>query len=218
MRKKYKRRKNLAPTLPSFKKKREVMRAETPLRGEARFAGKGKELKCEFDLNEIPKGFLLVGELEELECETPSESKIDSIGLVKSRKKALVVASGDGKIVMIVSADKVKGDVWIDPEHEDVKEAVEMHTAFHGTEHDSIKKVETDDTDWLVFWGHLNHIVYSVPQYSERQGVPFIHEAKDRGDGVPPAKEKPIVCLSPKRDFLVMYGVQFEFTERGIIG
>lgn len=209
-----KRRKNLASALP----KTRMMRTKQRMRGEARFAGKGKDLKCQLNLDEIPKGFLLVGELEELECETPNEAKIDSIGLVKSRKKALVLASGDGTIVMVASSDKIKGKIWIDLENEIIKDASKLYTAFHGVEPDAIFKVDTDDTDWLVFWGHLNHIVYSVPENSQRQGVPFIHEAKDRGDGVPPADEKPIVCISPKRDFLVMYGVQFEFTERGIIG
>lgn len=213
-----KRRKRKNPALAERSNKVVSPYTSGRIRGEARFSGKKKELQCEFDINNMPKGFLLVGELEELECETPAEAKIDSLGLIKSKKKAVVTASGDGKVVAIVSGDKITGDVWIDPEHEDIKEAVDLHEAFHGVKHDKIKKVETDDTDWLVFWGHLNHIVYSVPEYSERRGVPFIHTAKDRGDGVPEAKEKPIVCLSPKRDFLVMYGVQFEFTERGIIG
>lgn len=209
-----KRRKNLAPALLKTK----MMRAKQRMRGEARFEGKGKEVTCKLSVNEIPKGFLLIGELEELECETPKDSKIDCYSLVKSKKKPLVVASGDGKLVLIASANKIKGKVWIDPNDEVVKDASDLYTAFHGIEPDAIFKVDTDETDWLVFWGHLNHIVYSVPENSQRRGVPFIHEAKDRGDGVPPAKEKPIVCLSPKRDFLVMYGVQFEFTERGIIG
>lgn len=194
-------------------------------RGEARFKGKKKDLQCQFDLKKLPKGFLLVGELEELECETPKEAKVDSMGLVKSKKPPLVIASGDGKVVAIVSNDKVSGDIWIDPGDKEVKQAIDLHKSFHGVDHDSIKKVNTTETDWLVFWGHLNHIVYSVPKYSARymdlagrKGIPFIHEAKDRGEGVPPAEEKPIVCISPKRDFLVMYGVQFEFTERGIIG
>jgi len=186
--------------------------------GEATFTGKKKDVQCQLDINELPKGFLLVGELIELECETPEEAKVDSLKLIKSRKSPIVTASGDGKLVAIVSGDSVKGNVWIDPDHDDVKEAVTLHQAFHGTKHDKIKLVNTRDTDWLIFWGHLNHIVYDVPKYSERRGVPFIHEAKDRGDGALPAEEKPIVCLSPNRDFLIMYGVQFEFTERGIIG
>jgi len=186
--------------------------------GEARFTGKKKDIACGLSISDLPKSVLLVGELIEFECETPLESKVDSYGLIKSKRRPLVVASGDGKYVMIVSGDKVVGAVELDESNNVVKEAVDLHEAFHGTEHDQIKAVDTLPAEKLFFFGHLNFIVYSVPEYSERRGVPFIHEAKDRGDDEPPAKEKPIVCVSPNRDFLIMYGAEFSFTERGIIG
>ena len=69
-----------------------------------------------------------------------------------------------------------------------------------------------------MFYGHLNHIVYSVPNYSERRGTPFIHEARDRGDSKPKAIKKPIVCVSPNRDYAVIYGSQFNFGKKGLVG
>jgi len=186
--------------------------------GTAKFFGAKKAPGCALAVNQIPKSFLLVGELVELECETPLEEKVDSFKLLNSTGTPVVVASGDGKYIMVVSANTVKEHVKINPENQLLKDAINLHAAFHGTDFDKIKKVDTKDTEVLVFWGHLNHIVYSVPQYSERRGVPFIHEAKDRGDDEAPADQKPIVCVSPNRDFLVMYGPQFIFTERGMIG
>ena len=70
----------------------------------------------------------------------------------------------------------------------------------------------------MIFYGHLNHIVYSVPNYSERRGTPFIHEAKDRGDHKPKASKKPIVCVSPDREYAVIYGNQFYFGKKGLVG
>jgi hypothetical protein len=186
--------------------------------GSAKFSGEKKIPECSFQLSKLPKSFLNVGELVELQCETPLESAVDSYKLIKSVNRPTVMASKDGKFIMIVSSDKIGGKVDINPDNPIVKDAAELYRAFHGTEVDKIKKVDTADTEVLVFWGYLNHVVYSVPPNSERRGVPFIHEAKDRGDDVPPADEKPIVCVSPKRDFLIMYGPQFVFTERGMIG
>lgn len=200
------------------KYRKNTVTADQQILGTARFTGAKKAPSCSISINNIPKSFLLVGELVELECETPLEEKVDSFGLVKSHGKPIVVASGDGKYIMVVSSNAVKNKVDINPENQLIKEAVDLHAAFHGTDFDKIKKVDTQETEVLVFWGHLNHIVYSVPQYSERRGVPFIHEAKDRGDDESPADEKPVVCVSPNRDFLIMYGPQFVFTERGMIG
>lgn len=189
-----------------------------PLIGSASFGGKKKEVGCSLSLSRLPKVFLHVGELVELECETPLEDNCDSFGLIKSRGKPMVSASEDGKYVMIVSSDKKKGEIDLNPESPILKDASKLYTAFHGTDVDKVLKIGTAETKVLVFWGHLNHVVYSVPSSSERRGVPFIHEAKDRGDDTPPAEEKPIVCVSPNRDFLIMYGPQFVFTERGMIG
>ena len=191
----------------------------TRRKGEAIFEGKKKPLiKCTLPREDFETGVLLIGELEELECETPLEEKVDIFGLVKSKKKPQVVATGNGKLVLVISSDKICEDVTVNPTDAEVKKAIELHTAFHGTNFDSVKKINIDEPDYLVFFGHLNFIVYDVPSYSERRGVPFIHEARDRGDDVSPSKDKPIICVSPKRDYLVMYGTQFEFTERGIIG
>lgn len=177
---------------------------------------------CDLSIQNIFKSkikLLLVGTLEELVCETPLEDECDAFDLVPSRKKPVVVASDDGKYVLIVSANKITsaaepGDVLAGK----VTKAADLHTDFHGTAPKEIKKIGLDETDCVLFFGHLNYIVYSVPQYSERRGVPFIHEARDRGDGVPKAKKKPTVCVSPNRDFVIMYGTEFRFTDRGIIG
>jgi len=191
-------------------------------RGEATFGGKKVQIKCALPNADFESGILNIGELEELECETPLEEKINAYGLIKSNKKPIVIATGNGKLVLVISSDAIKGEISPDSLNEEdvekLKAAIDLHDAFHGTNFEKIVRVNTDDPEFLIFFGHLNFIVYSVPQYSERRGVPFIHEARDRGDHVPPAKDKPIVCVSPKRDFLVMSGTQFEFTERGIIG
>jgi len=190
--------------------------------GQAIFEGKKKQVKCSMPTEDFKNSRLVeVGELEELELETPLEPKFNAYGIIKSTKKPFVVATENGSLVLVISSDVVGEEIppeQINPADQKIKEAIELHTAFHGTEFESIKKIKLDDPEYLLFAGHLNHIVYSVPQYSERRGVPFIHEAKDRGDDVPPARDKPIVCVSPKRDFLIMSGSQFEFTERGIIG
>lgn len=186
--------------------------------GSATFTGKKSAPSCSLELKKLPKSFLEVGVLIELECETPLEKNVDSFKLIKSTGKPIVMADEQGKYVVVVSSDKKLGKVDINPDHPVVRDASQLYAAFHGTEVDKVEKIDIQDTKVLIFWGYLNHIVYSVPQRSERRGVPFIHEAKDRGDDVPPAKEKPIVCVSPNRDFLIMYGPQFEFTERGMIG
>jgi len=197
-------------------KKNSTDLAPYPKIGSARFTGKKRSPEC--GSLKLPESVLHVGELVELECETPLEGAVDSFKLIKSSKKPIVAASKDGKYVLVISADKKLGKVDINPDHPIVREATDLYTAFHGTDVDKVEKIDTEDAKVLIFWGHLNHIVYSVPARSARRGVPFIHEARDRGDDVPPADEKPIVCVSPNRDFLIMHGPQFVFTERGMIG
>ena len=183
-----------------------------------KFDGNRYDVIDKLPVDKLPESILLVGYLEELECETPLEDKVDIMSLIvnKSKKKCLVCASGDGKLVMIVSPDKLSENP--DEKPADLKKTVSLHEDFHGTGAKEIKKVDVAPVDTLVFFGWLNYIVYDVPNYSERRGVPFIHEAKDRGDDVAPSKEKPIVCVSPKKDMIIMYGKEFEFTDRGIIG
>ena len=168
-------------------------------------------------------GTLEIGNLVELVCETPLEKKCDAFDLIKSRKAPVVIAGGinkgftstslKAKYVLVVSSDKVKR-----ADGEAGKSTQALHRAFHGVERDVFKAIDIKETDWLVFFGNLQYIVYKVPNYSERRGTPFIHEARDRGEGIKKSKKKPIVCVSPNRDFLVMYGSEFEFTKRGIIG
>jgi len=179
----------------------------------------GNKIEVIDSLPSLPDSLLLVGDLEELECQTPLEAKVDAMKLLRNSKdKALVCASGDGRFGVILSADKVKKLKGQAPKGSDIKDAIDLHLEFHGTEHDEIKKIHTEPVNKLVFFGWLNYIVYDVPGYSERRGVPFIHEAKDKGDDEPPAKEKPIVCVSPNRDMIIMYGKEFSFTDRGFIG
>lgn len=169
-------------------------------------------------------GTLEIGTLVEFVCQTPLESKCNAFDLVKSRKPPVVIAGGikkgssssniKAKYVLIVSADRVKSTNG--GQTDEATQA--LHRAFHGVDRDVFKAIDVDEADWLVFFGHLKYIVYKVPNYSERRGTPFIHEARDRGEGVKKSRQKPIVCVSPNRDFLVMYGSEFEFTKRGIIG
>lgn len=187
-------------------------------RGEAVFEGKKKKIACNFTKDDLEKQVLIVGDLVELECETPLEPKVNIFELVKSKKPPLVIASGDGKLVLVISADKVEKNVKVSSEDENLKSAINLYEAFHGTASDAVHKVSIDEPEYLIFFGHLNFIVYDVPKDSERRGVPFIHEAKDKGDGVAPAKDKPVICVSPSRDYLIISGSEFEFTERGIIG
>lgn len=194
----------------------------TRRKGEAVFEGK-KALISPFPIEDFKKETLHIGELEELECETPLENKVNIFGLIKSKKKPIVSATSNGKMVVVMSSDTAETvtddtSVLTHDTQTSLQDAKNLYTAFHGTEFDKISKINISDPDYLVFFGHLNFIVYSVPQTSERRGVPFIHEAKDRGDDVPPSRNKPIIVISPKKDYLVMYGSQFEFTERGIIG
>jgi len=181
----------------------------------------GNKFEIIDSLPKLPDSLLLVGDLEELECETPLEPKVDAMKLFKdksSKGAPLVCASGDGRFGIILPADRITGKVSGSPNAKDIKDAIDLHLEFHGTEHDEIKKVHTEPVNKLVFLGWLNYIVYDVPQYSERRGVPFIHEAKDKGDDEPPAKDKPIVCISPSKDMIIMYGKEFSFTDRGFIG
>lgn len=204
------RRKNRAPKL----KKSAVSN-----RKKQKFTGSKPQIVDRLPVKKLPDSLLLVGYLEELECETPLEKKVDSYNLLvnESGKKPLVCASGDGNLVVVLSADKLGGSTK-SHKSSDIKKAISLHEDFHGTGPEEIKKMDTSPVDKLFFFGWLNYIVYDVPNYSERRGVPFIHEAKDRGDDVPPAKEKPIVCVSPEKDMIIMYGKEFEFTDRGIIG
>jgi len=181
---------------------------------------KGLSTPKRFKPISLPNSVLLVGELEELECQTPLEDKVDAMQILKSsgcKGSPLVCASGDGKFGIIVASKEVLGSK-IDSLSKDFKKAVDLHAEFHGAEHNAVKKAKIGPVDYLVFFGWLNYIVYAVPDYSERRGTPFIHEAKDKGDDTPPAKEKPIVCVSPNKDMIVIYGKEFEFTDRGFIG
>lgn len=159
-----------------------------------------------------------IGVLEELVCETPLESECNAFSLIISKKPPKVVASDNGKYVFVISSDKIKSK--LDPSQvEGIEKASKGYESFHGVAPDKVFTVEIDDSiEYMLFFGHLKYIVYSVPNRSERRGTPFIHTARDRGDDKPPAKEKPLVCVSPNRDFLVMYGSEFKFTDRGIIG
>lgn len=185
------------------------------------FTGKRGEVIDSLPGDDLPDSLLLVGDLIELEIETPKETGIDAIPYIKNtgKKKPLVCASSDGRLMVILSPDAVKDLPQKNPKQaKDLKQAIDLHTAFHGAEPEKIKKVMADELNCLVFLGWLNHVVYDVPKYSERRGVPFIHEAKDRGDDTPPAKEKPIICISPSRDMIIGYGPEFSFTDRGFIG
>lgn len=178
--------------------------------------------ECKVSIKDIFKSEKLteVGDLEELVCETPLETECNAFNLIISKKSPKVVASDNGKYVFVVSSDKIKGKLSEEEAKEKgLDQAVELYESFHGNSPNKVLKLDIDDNiEYMLFFGHLKYIVYSVPNTSERRGTPFIHTARDRGDDKPPAKEKPMVCVSPKRDFLVMYGSEFKFTERGIIG
>jgi hypothetical protein len=197
-------------------------------RGEDRFTGPAKKLgtkSCTLKRSHFEKELLLIGDLVELKCQTPQEDEVDVVAqkLIKSKGKPFVVSNASGTMVMVISRDAMIDQVPVETARDKLNKAIELHASFHGVDYDDkdnkpIKKVNIEEPAYLVFFGWLNYIVYKVPNYSERRGTPFIHEAKDRGDEKPPAKKKPFVCISPKQDYLVMYGSQFEFTERGIIG
>jgi len=180
----------------------------------------GKQGQVVDTLSDLPETITEVGALIELEIQTPEEAENNAIPLLKnnSRKKPIVSASSDGRLMVIVSPDIVTDLPDRNPQPADLKDAVDLYTAFHGTEPDRYKKVQAAELTCLVFLGWLNHVVYDVPKNSERRGVPFIHEAKDKGDEEPPAKEKPIICISPSRDMIFCYGPEFSFTDRGFIG
>ena len=183
------------------------------------FSGnKADQNKCQLSTNNLfkSKGLVLIGDLVELVCETPIEKNCDSMNLVKSFGSQIVAATDNGKYVLILPSTKTAVSSG---SSEDLSKASKLHSDFHGTDPGAIKQVNIDENpDFLVFYGHLKHIVYSVPNYSERRGTPFIHEAQDRGDHKPRASKKPIVCVSPNRDFAVIYGSQFYFGEKGLVG
>jgi hypothetical protein len=177
----------------------------------------------------MPKGILLIGELEELKCETPKENNhfdwptgknINGIPLLKrkSKKKPLVCSGDNGKMILIISPDAVDFKRTNPAKSKALQKAIDLATDFHGVEPPEIKKVNVKDFDKVYFFGWLNHIVYTVPDYSERRGLPFIHKAKDKGEGITPSEEKPILCVTPKRDMIIMYGPEMYFGSRGVIG
>jgi hypothetical protein len=185
----------------------------------------------------VEKALTYIGGVRQLNCESPVEPDFDARHLIMTDEEIrmseqeldeldeghglaagpLLAATKDGKCVVIMRSDKIY-DKKISLDNPKVKEAKEQYVAFHGVEPEDVKAINIEAPEKLYFVGNLNHIVYSVPVGSQREGVPFIHEGKDRGDDVPPAQEKPLVCYSSNKDFLVMYGPQFEFTERGLIG
>lgn len=188
-------------------------------------------------LPEIPKTLLLVGELEEIVCtreptkkkkkKNPAELKdfiikdemgnqVDPMNYIVPSNKYYVCASSNKKLVIIAPAENVEIAEVADAD--DFEDAVELHTDFHGVKPPKLKKVNHKPFDKVFLIGNLVHIVYSVPEYSERRGVPFIHEAGDKGDGVPPAKEMPTVCYTPSKDLIFIFGKEMRFTDRGIIG
>lgn len=191
----------------------------------------------EAKLPAFPSSIVLVGYLEEFLCETPEKESVNILkdtflgkpilkntskgrGRRNPTKKPLVCASSDGRFGIIISPDVIVDTV---PESrasgaDGFTDAVELHTDFHGVSPKEIKRIDAQPFRHVEFFGWLNHIIYSVPQYSERRGVPFIHEAKDRGDDLPKAENKPFICLSPNRDLLLMYGEEMCFSDRGFIG
>mgnify|MGYP001607631709 CR=1 FL=1 len=203
------------------------------------FSGKDKTASCSISLKDLFKkikenDLTIIGDLDGLVCETPLESECNAFKLIKSNNPPLVAAAGirrEGKkvfakYVMIISSDKktTKRKNLVEDFKKEKEfllkesDAAELHRQFHGTEPQKILGLNIKETDWMVFFGHLNFIVYKVPNYSERRGTPFIHTARDKGDNIPKSKTKPMVCVSPERDYLVMYGAEFEFGSRGIIG
>lgn len=159
--------------------------------------------------------------------------------LIKSKKKPIVISNASGTMVMVVSGDKVVGSYpatttkaeaiqkrrrnAVNDLDKSLSKAEKLHLDFHGVPYDQadklpIKKIDIKPPDKLFFVGWLNHIIYDVPDYSARRGVPFIHEGQDRGDDKPKAREKPFVCVSEHKDYCVIYGSQFEFGPRGMIG
>lgn len=169
-------------------------------------------------VKKIPKTLLLVGYLEDLVCmDLKGNKKKDVADLLNSSEDPIVCASEDGKLLIIVASDSVEF-VNSKPPQTVLKKATELHTDFHGVDPPEIKKIDTNKFDYLIYLGELVHVVYNVPQYSERRGPPFIHKAGDKGDDVPPAKVKPTVCYTPSKDMIVIYGDEMRFTDRGIIG
>lgn len=144
------------------------------------------------------------------------EVDVGRSGLIKSKKRPVVLANEQGTMCLVVSSDRIKKETAVDPN--ELTRANKLYESFHGVPGDKVLKVDIAEPEYLVFLGWLNHIIYDVPSRSVRRGVPFIHEGKDRGDDKPPARQKPYVCISPEQDYLIMFGSQFSFTERGMIG
>jgi hypothetical protein len=209
-----------------MKKKRKNPAVEALPQVTQEFTGIRRKVVDRLPVRKMPKSVLLVGYLEELMCETPEQPQVNMTKFLKNstKDKAFVCASGDGRLVLIVSPDAMRNNPGMKTDLGDplpakqLKGAVELHTDFHGVKPPEIKQLDTSEFDHVVFCGWLNHIVYSVPEYSERRGVPFIHKARDKGDNVPKSKEKPLVCISPAKDVIIMYGKEMSFTDRGIIG
>lgn len=179
---------------------------------------KKKKIIDYLPVKKIPKSLLLVGSLEELVCtDIKGKKRKDAADILDSSSDPLVCASEDGKLLLIISSDAVEF-VSDQPDGVDLKKATNLHTDFHGVDPPEIKKINTNNFDYLIYFGQLVHVVYNVPQYSERRGPPFIHKAGDKGDDVPPAKVKPNVCYTPSKDMIVIYGDEMRFTDRGIIG
>ena len=159
----------------------------------------------------------LVGSLEDLVCiDSKGNKRKDVADILDSSNDPLVCASEDGKLLLIIASDSVEF-VSENPDV-DLKKAIDLHTDFHGVSPPEIKKLNTKDFSYVIYIGELVHVVYNVPQYSERRGPPFIHKAGDKGDDVPPAKVKPTVCYTPSKDMIIIYGEEMRFTDRGIIG
>ena len=192
------------------------------------FSGeKSDQNTCELSTKSLFKSnsVVLIGTVIELVCETPLEKNCDSMNLVNSSGSLIAVSTDNHKYTLILPSDKVSIISKKNPTG--LEKASQLHKDFHGVEPNTLESINIDENpDYLIFYGHLNYIVYSVPSYSARyegsqglpRGTPFKHEGRDRGDSVPPAREKPIVCVSPARDYAVVYGPQYHFGEKGMVG
>lgn len=175
-------------------------------------------------LNDIDtKSGMLFGNLVELKCRTPNKEDgiIDAKKSVNGSGKPLICAAfkshktGKFNYLVIIPSAKTKKVKY---DKNKLKSANELHFGFHGVDAPDVINYSFPDPETLLFVGFLEHIVYKVPKYSERDGVPFIHEAGDKGDDEPKAKEKAIFLISPEKNFALIWGTEQEFTDRGIIG
>jgi len=191
---------------------------------------KADQNTCELSPSNLFKSnnVVLIGNVLELVCETPLEKNCNSINLVKSSGPLIAVSTDNHKYTLIVPSDKVS---LVSKDLSELKKASKLHEDFHGVDPTQtstpVKSISINDKpEYLIFYGHLNYIVYSVPAYSARyqgsqglpSGTPFKHEGRDRGDDKPKARKKPIVCVSPDRDYAVIYGSQYHFGEKGMVG